>query len=158
TAGTGGSGGSAGTGVGGAGGTGLGGFGGLGGSSVCQPASIVFQPLAPTVYVLVERSGSMYTCLSTGTDMPCGTASDTAWGIIKEAVRTIVAAADAQARFGFATAWGTNPATGGMCPSQQGLLTDNVPPAVANGTAVMAKYDSLPSPSNSTQQGVKFES
>jgi hypothetical protein len=45
-----------------------------------------------------------------------------------------------------------------MCPSQQGLLTDAVAPAFANGAAIMAKYDSLPAPPNTTVVGMKFES
>jgi hypothetical protein len=100
----------------------------------------------------------MYACLTGSTGAVCPTQSDTAWSTLKEAVRSIVAMADNQVRFGFATAWGTNPAGGGMCPSLQGMLTDNVPPAIANATAVMAQYDSLAPPSASTTAGVKFES
>jgi hypothetical protein len=70
----------------------------------------------------------------------------------------VVTADDAQVRFGFSDAWGTNPSAGGMCPSQQGMLTDNVAPAFANGAAIMAKYDSLPAPPNSSVVGTKFES
>jgi hypothetical protein len=45
-----------------------------------------------------------------------------------------------------------------MCPAMQGMLTDNVPPAVNNATTIMTKYDSLPPPPNSTASGTKFES
>jgi hypothetical protein len=161
--GTGGSAGAAGTGggagVGGTGGVGFGGFGGGAGSAgACQPAAYSFEPVIPTVYLLVQRSGSMFGCL-TGTTgaVVCPTPSDTAWSMLKEAARGAVGMLDLQARLGFATSWGTNPAAGGMCPPQQGMITDDVAPATNNAAAVMAKYDSLPSPPNSTQSGTKWE-
>ena len=45
-----------------------------------------------------------------------------------------------------------------MCPSQQGMLTDNVPPALNNAPAIATLYDGLPFPPDSTQPGMKFES
>jgi hypothetical protein len=106
--------------------------------------------------VLVDYSASEFHCLSSSATL-CPNLGDTAWGKFKESVRAIVGMSDQQVRFGFSTIWGTNPAAGGMCPSQQGMLTDNLPPALNNATAIMAKYDALALPPNSTQQGTKFE-
>ena len=59
----------------------------------------------------------------------------------------------------FHDVWGTDPSQpGGMCPSIQGMPTDSVGPDVDNATKIMQKYDALPFPPSSTQQGVKFES
>jgi hypothetical protein len=119
----------------------------------------VFTPVAPTLYLLVQRSGSMFACLSsTTTGGVCSTPTDTAWSTLKESVRSLVGTIDGQVRLGFATAWGTNPAGGGMCPSMQGMLTDEVPPAVNNAAAVMAKYDALAVAPNTIVSGMKFES
>jgi hypothetical protein len=92
------------------------------------------------------------------TSVVCPNLSDSSWSILKEAVRSIVGTVDTRARLGFTTAFGTNPAAAGMCPSMQGMLTDDVPPALNNAAAIMAKYDSLPQPPNSITAGVKFES
>ncbi|HEY7375038.1 MAG TPA: hypothetical protein VIF57_22950 [Polyangia bacterium] len=150
-------------GAGGKGGTGAGGTitgtGGVGGSSSCQGTTVAFTAAPPTVYVLAQRSGGMFACLSdTATTGVCPTLTDTAWSKLKEGVRSLVGMVDGQARLGFATIWGTNPAGSGMCPSMQGMLTDEVTPAAANGAAVMAKYDGLATPPNTTVVGMKFES
>jgi hypothetical protein len=159
-AGTGGGGGAAGTGGGGAGGIGgtTTGLGGTGGIPACQSSQLVFEPVLPTVYLLVSRSGSMFTCLTGTPTTPCPTPTDTSWSTLKEAVRSVVGMVGVQARLGFSTVWGTNPSVGGMCPSLQGMLTDSVAPALGNAAAVMAKYDSLAPPPASTQVGMKFES
>jgi hypothetical protein len=128
-------------------------------AGACQQAQYTFEPKIPTVYLVVDRSGSMFHCLSGDTGSAvCGTPANTAWSNLKEAVRSVVGPLDAQVRFGFATIWGTDPSQGGTCPSIQGMTTDNVAPALNNATAIMAKYDSLAFPPNTTQQGMKFES
>jgi len=160
--------GAAGTSSSGAAGTGgsappLGGFGGSGmnnDSGVgCQHTQYTFEPKIPTVYLLVDRSGSMFHCLTGSTGDPvCATPTNTAWNGLKEAVRTVVGSLEKDVRFGFATIWGTDPAGGGMCPAIQGMVPDQVTPALNNATPIMTKYDALPLPPVSTQQGVKFES
>ena len=45
-----------------------------------------------------------------------------------------------------------------MCPSLQGMLTNNVSPALNNAATIKTLYDGLAFPPNSTQVGVKFES
>ena len=168
-----GSGGSPGTGgtpaTGGSPGTGgthaTGGSPGTGGTSVtdagadatCQTADFKFVPQIPTVYLLVDRSGSMFNCLSS-TNTPCTNMMDTSWFALKTAIESVIVKLDSQVRFGFTTIWGQNPAGGGMCPSLQGKLTDDVPPALNNAGTIAATYDGLPFPPTSTQPGVKFES
>jgi len=128
--------------------------------AVCQMAQYMFEPKIPTVYLLVDRSGSMFHCLTGNTgNVICDQPANTAWSNLREAVRSVVKTLDKDVRFGFATIWGTDPsATGGMCPSIQGTVTDNVAPAPDNATAIMTKYDALQFPPNSNQVGIKFES
>lgn len=155
-----GSGGTLGTGGSGTGGdVGLTGAGGNPDAASCQQKDVVFTPTNPTVYLLVDRSGSMFHCLSGATgDAVCSDPNNTSWTNLRKAIEAVLPTLDSQVRFGFTTVWGTNPAGSGMCPSLQGMLTDNVPPALNNAATIAAKYDGLPFPPNSTQVGVKFES
>lgn len=171
--GTGGNAGSASTGSGGTAGTtsgpGLGGTGGdviltgVGGSnpdaSACQQKEVMFAVLNPTVYLLVDRSGSMFHCLTGDTGSAvCGDMTNTSWSNLKNAIEAVLPQLDSQVRFGFTTIYGTNPVGGGMCPSLQGTLTDKVAPALNNAGTIATLYDSLPFPPNSTQMGIKLES
>ena len=145
-----------------------GGSPGTGGTSVsdagadatCQTADFKFVPQIPTVYLLVDRSGSMFHCLTGATgDAVCADMTNTSWYNLKMAIESVMTQLDSQVRFGFTTVYGTNPAgSGGMCPSLQGMLTNNVSPALNNATAIKTLYDGLAFPPNSTQVGVKFES
>ena len=125
--------------------------------ATCQTADFKFVPQIPTVYLLVDRSGSMFNCLSS-TNTPCTNMMDTSWYTLKTAIESVIVKLDSQVRFGFTTVWGQNPTGGGMCPSLQGKLTDNVPPKLNNAGTIAATYDGLPFPTVSTQPGVKFES
>jgi hypothetical protein len=149
------------TGAGGNGGTGSGnhGVGGGGvvpdaGGGTCQQVPFNFVPKTPTVYVVVDRSGSMFDCLSTpgNVEPSCPTASDTSWSKLKDATEMVISALDTQVRFGFAAFMGTNPMAGGTCP-----IISKVAPKLDNSTDIKTLYDSLPFPPNSTQSGVKFE-
>jgi hypothetical protein len=125
----------------------------------CQQLEVKFEPKIPTVYLLVDRSGSMFHCLTGDTGSAvCPQPANTAWSNLKEAVRMVVGTLEKDVRFGFTTIWGTDPMYQGTCPSIQGMLTDSVAPALNNAAAIMSKYDSLQFPPNSTQQGIKFES
>jgi hypothetical protein len=138
---------------------GLTGAGGNPDAAACQQKDIMFTPTNPTVYLLVDRSGSMFHCLTGATgDAVCSDPNNTSWTNLRKAIEGVLPTLDSQVRFGFTTVWGTNPMGGGMCPSLQGMLTDDVPPALNNAAAIAAKYDALPFPPNSTQPGVKFES
>jgi len=125
----------------------------------CQQKDVMFTPTNPTVYVLVDRSGSMFHCLTGNTgDAVCATPANTSWSNLKTAIEQVLPQLDSQVRFGFSTVYGTNPVGGGSCPSIQGMLTNNVPPALNNAGPIAALHDGLPFPPNSTQMGIKFES
>jgi hypothetical protein len=122
---------------------------------ICQQAQYTFVPTNPTVYLLVDRSGSMFDCISTtNIEASCPDINDTTWTKLKNGVLPVVMQLDSQVRFGFSTIAGTNPnpSYGGTCP-----ILDDVPPALNNYTNIAAKYNGLPPGPNSTQPGVKFE-
>ncbi len=131
-----------------------------GADASCQTADFKFVPQIPTVYLLVDRSGSMFHCLDSSNPV-CDNQMDTSWYTLKTAIESVIKTLDSKVRFGFTTIWGTNPAgAGGMCPSLQGTLTDNVAPALNNAATITTKYDSLawPAASGSSTPGMKFES
>lgn len=130
-----------------------------GSDAACQSANYVFTPMIPTVYLLVDRSGSMFHCLTGNTgDAVCADPTNTSWYNLKTAIESVLTQLDTQVRFGFTTVYGTNPTGGGTCPSLQGMLTNNVAPKINNAAAITTLYDGLAYPPNSTQVGVKFES
>jgi hypothetical protein len=139
--------------------TGTAGTSGTGGTGSCQTGQILYEPMIPTVYLVVDRSGSMYHCL-TSSELVCSNTVDTSWSKLKSAIETVITQLDSQVRFGFTTIFGSNPAGGGMCSVIDGTLADNIPPALNNATAIKARYDGLawPSASDSTVNGKKFES
>jgi len=125
----------------------------------CKQFEYMFEPKIPTVTLLVDRSGSMFHCLSGSTgDALCSDLTNTAWAKLRGAIESVMTQLDAQVRFGFMTVWGTNPASSGMCPSIQGMATDAVPPALNNAAAIAKVYDGLAPAPNSTETGKKFES
>jgi hypothetical protein len=125
----------------------------------CQQKDVMFTPTNPTVYLLVDRSGSMFHCLTGNTgDAVCADMTNTSWYNLKTAIEQVLPQLDSQVRFGFSTVYGTNPTGGGSCPSIQGMLTNNVAPALNNAGPIAALYDGLAFPPNSTQVGIKFES
>ena len=130
----------------------------------CQMAKITYEPKIPTVYILVDRSGSMFDCLATTTNVEAmcgannqGSPMDTSWYKLKEATRSVLKSLEHDVHFGFATIWGQNPAGGGMCPPLQGMVPQKVAPKEDNADEIMTLYDSLAFQPNTTQQGMKFE-
>ena len=121
---------------------------------ICQQAQYKFEPKIPTVFMLVDRSGSMFDCISTvgNVEPSCATPADTSWTKLKTATLALVDSLQTQVRFGFASFTGTNPTGGGTCP-----ILDKVPPALNNSTAIATKYNSLAFQPNTTQVGMKFE-
>jgi hypothetical protein len=112
-----------------------------------------YVPQIPTVELMVDRSGSMFDCISTtNVETVCPTPADTPWNKLKDGVLMVVQALQADVRFGFASFTGSNPRLGGMCP-----MLGEVPPKLGNYDAIAALYNSLPFPPNSTQGGMKFE-
>lgn len=123
-------------------------------AGACQQAEVKFEPKIPTVYMLVDRSGSMFDCISTtGTQEPsCMTPDDTAWVKLKSAALNVIEGLQSEVRFGFAAFTGTNPMHGGKCP-----MIDQVEPALNNQAAIKTLYDSLPFQPNTNESGKKFE-
>jgi len=135
------------------------GGGGTGGG--CMKAEIVYEPQTPTVYLVVDRSGSMFHCLSSS-QCVCSTKTDSSWSTLKTAIETVITQLDAEVRFGFTTIYGTDPTNnrGGMCPLINGTLADNVAPNVGNAAKIKTTYDNLAWPAEAECQtgGKKFES
>ena len=121
---------------------------------VCQEGNYKYVPQIPTVYVMVDRSGSMFDCLSTTSNVEasCTNMADTPWTKLKEGVLTVVKALQSEVRFGFASFTGTNPRLGGMCP-----MIDKEAPKLDNHDAIKTRYDGLAFGPNSTEGGKKFE-
>lgn len=123
-------------------------------AGACQQAEVKFEPKIPTVYMLVDRSGSMFDCLSTTDtqEASCTTPNDTAWVKLKSAALNVIEGLQNDVRFGFAAFTGTNEERGGKCP-----MIDQVEPALNNLGAIKTLYDSLPFQPNTTESGKKFE-
>jgi hypothetical protein len=122
--------------------------------AACQMASYTFAPTTPTVYVAVDRSGSMFDCQSTTTvESSCPTQSDTSWVKLRDAALPVIMGLQSQVRFGFAALTGTDPAHGGTCP-----MIDQIDPALNNYDSISQLYKSLPFQADTNQQGKKFES
>jgi hypothetical protein len=130
------------------------------GGMACQTAETKFEPKIPTVYVMVDRSGSMFDCLSTSDTMEpsCGASNmmqnknDTPWVKLREATLQVIQSLQAEVRFGFAAFTGTNPNSGGMCP-----IIDKVPPNFGNYDAIAKVYNELAFQPETTESGKKFE-
>jgi hypothetical protein len=144
----------------------IGGFGGIvtnpDSGTACQHTQFTFEPKIPTVYLVVDRSGSMFHCLSTS-ELVCPTKTDTSWSKLKTAIQTVVMQLENDVRFGFTTIFGTNPTGGGSCPLQSaGTLADNVAPKLMNYADIKTKYDALdtmwPNASDAMNTGKKYES
>ena len=136
---TGGEGGSAGDGSGGsAGNVGTGGSGPIivhdGGprdpDAACQQVEVRFIPKVPTVFVLVDRSGSMFT--------PDPATQIAAWEPLKTGVLQVIQALQHDIRFGFGAFTGEQNST---CP-----LFDRVDASLDNYDKIAALYQSLNRP------------
>jgi len=126
---------------------------------ICKQVQYKFEPKIPTVTLLVDRSGSMFHCLSGSTgDNLCTDLGNTAWTKLKTAIESVMTQLEGQVRFGFTTVWGTDPTASGTCPSLKGMATDAVPPALNNASAIAKIYDALTPPPNTNEKGKKFES
>lgn len=124
------------------------------GAMPCQMANYTFMPKIPTVYVMVDRSGSMFDCQSTATtrENSCENQADTAWVKLREATLQVIRALQADVRFGFASFTGTDPAHGGTCPQ-----LDQVDAGLNNADKIAMVYNGLPFQPNTNESGKKFE-
>ena len=60
----------------------------------CQQKDVKFEPTNPTVYLLVDRSGSMFHCLTGNTgDAVCADMTNTSWYNLKTAIESVMATA-----------------------------------------------------------------
>jgi hypothetical protein len=111
--------------------------GGTGGGT-CRVFEDRPDATAPTVFVLVDRSGSMFHCLGQSSIGNCTDLSDTPWAKLKTGVLDVVSSLQGQIRFGFGAFTGE---TTGTCP-----MFDKVDPAIDNGTAITTLYNALQPP------------
>jgi hypothetical protein len=103
----------------------------------CQQLDVQFLPRVPLVYVLVDRSGSMFEQVAG----PEGGTTDE-WDPLRTATLAVIQNLQSQVAFGFSSYTGINPnTTPNMCP----ILTP-VPVAVNNYAAIDAVYAPLGMP------------
>ncbi|MEO8214536.1 MAG: vWA domain-containing protein, partial [Myxococcales bacterium] len=149
-----GTGGNQGTGTGGVAGPGTGGFVGRGddggliasdaGGTVCQEGNYKSVPQIPTVFIVVDQSGSMFKCRTSGGQMDstgkeCANHADTSWYPMRDGVLTVVSKLQDQVRFGFAAF--TGEIGDAMCP-----VLSPVAPLINNQMAIATKYNGLVAP------------
>ena len=140
-----------GAGVGGAGGGGAGTGGGMapgtGGNSdggLCRVFEVRPEATVPTVYLLVDRSGSMFQCLNSKPAVADGDGglrcdpTDNTWSVLKTSVLQTVQDLQSVIRFGFGAFAGEQ---GGTCPD-----LNQVPSALSNYNAIATLYNGLPAP------------
>lgn len=114
------------------------GVGGAGGA--CMQAKYSFVPKTPTVFLLVDQSGSMFTCRSNpGATSACANHTDTSWYPLRDGVLEVVGQLGKQVRFGFGAF------TGEMGDAQCPKL-DPVAPALDNFAAISTQYQALTAP------------
>lgn len=94
---------------------------------ICQMAQFKFEPKIPTVFVLVDRSGTVFANDTTGI-----------FFTLRTAVLEVVQRLQAEVRFGLGVFVGE---AGKMCP-----IFDQVPAALNNHTALAALYNRLGRP------------
>jgi len=92
----------------------------------CQHVAVNFVPKIPTVFVLVDRSNSMFTPNSNQV---------VSWDPLKAGVLSVVKQLEGQVRFGFGAFTGQQ---GGMCP-----IFSSIAPALNNATAITDVYQPL---------------
>jgi len=110
-------------------------------SGGCQEVEVSFSSNVPTVFVLVDRSSSMFRCL-TGTNgaagVECPNANDSAWSALKQSVLDVVQQLQGSVRFAFGSFTGQ---LGTSCPSFSSVV-----PALNNYEAIHDAYDALAAP------------
>jgi len=98
--------------------------------AACQQVEVRFVPKVPTVFVLVDRSGSMFT--------PDPATQIAAWEPLKTGVLQVIQALQHDIRFGFGAFTGEQNST---CP-----MFDRVDANVDNYDKIAALYQALPRP------------
>ena len=101
----------------------------------CQQAEREFVPNIPTVYLLVDRSGTMFDSIGNNVS---------AWTALRGGVLDVMRELEGSVRFGFAAFSGAN--TG---PQTCDLQVPAVPPKLNNYSDIAALYEPLGQPTNS---------
>jgi hypothetical protein len=96
----------------------------------CQQKMLNFVPKTPTVFVLVDRSGSMFQVPPTGGSAP--------WEPLKMGALQVIQELQADVAFG----WGAFTGYAGQTPSQCPVFV-SIDPAVNNYSAISAQYQPL---------------
>jgi hypothetical protein len=109
--------------------------GGTAGDAICRLFEVRAESTVPTVFLLVDRSGSMFETLVSGTcsEPPCS-----AWSVLKAGALKVVKDLEGVVRFGFGAFTGQAP---NMCP-----IFDRVGAALNNHDAIAAAYNALGEP------------
>jgi hypothetical protein len=113
-------------------------------AGACMEGQYKFVPKTPTVFLLVDQSGSMFECRTSGgaksaTANECANHADTSWYPLRDGVLQVVQQLGSMVRFGFAAF--TGEIGDAMCPT-----LDPVPPALDDGAAIAARYNALQPP------------
>ena len=94
------------------------------GDTSCQHVEVNFVPKIPTVFVLVDRSDSMF--------LPDSKTQVASWEPLKAGVLSVVKELEGKVRFGFGAFTGQQ---SGMCP-----IFESIAPALNNAAAISGVY------------------
>jgi hypothetical protein len=117
---------------------------GAAGHYACMQGQYSFVPKTPTVFLLVDQSGSMFGCRTQGgalsaTAKECANRADTSWYPLRDGVLQVVQQLGDQVRFGFAAF--TGEMGDAMCP-----MMAPVAPALDNYMPIAMRYNALVAP------------
>src|SRR5690606_35675187 len=105
----------------------------------CQQAAREFVPNIPTVYLLVDRSGTMFDLIDNNVS---------AWTALRGGVLDVMRELEGSVRFGFAAFSGAN-----IGAQTCDLQVPAVPPKLNNYADIAALYEPLEGPSGAQQKG-----
>jgi hypothetical protein len=115
-----------------------------GAGGACMEKQYKFEPKTPTVFLLVDQSGSMFQCHTQGgakspTADECANHADTSWYPLRDGVLQVVQQLGSTVRFGFSAF--TGEMGDAMCPTLNPVL-----PALNNAAAIATQYNGLVAP------------
>jgi hypothetical protein len=115
-----------------------------GAAGACMEKKYQFVPKTPTVFLLVDQSGSMFQCRTQGgaksaTANECASHADTSWYPLRDGVLQVVQQLGSTVRFGFSAFTGEQ--GDAMCPT-----LDPVLPALDDAAAIATRYNALTAP------------
>jgi hypothetical protein len=115
-----------------------------GAGGACMEKQYKFEPKTPTVFLLVDQSGSMFQCRTQGgaksaTANECANRADTSWYPLRDGVLQVVQQLGSTVRFGFSAFTGEQ--GDAMCPTLMPVL-----PALDNAAAIATRYNALVAP------------